>query len=54
MLRWLNEHGLPMESLGKAQVKEVLKVAKDPLREVLLLRQKLAKSSVKKYQGHGT
>lgn len=50
MLRWLNEHGLPMESLGKAQVKEVLKVAKDPLREVLLLRQKLAKSSVKKYQ----
>ena len=38
------------DSLGKKQVQELLKTAEEPLRSVLLLRQKLAKSSVKKYQ----
>lgn len=38
------------ESLGKKQVQELLKTAEGPLRSVLLLRQKLAKSSVRKYQ----
>lgn len=38
------------DSLGKKQVQELLKTAEKPLRSVLLLRQKLAKSSVKKYQ----
>ncbi|MCI6223215.1 MAG: DNA polymerase [Selenomonadales bacterium] len=50
MLRWLEAHGLKTDSLGKKQVKELLKTAQEPLRSVLQLRQKLAKSSVKKYQ----
>ena len=50
MLRWLEARGLKSDSLGKKQVKELLKTAQEPLRSVLQLRQKLAKSSVKKYQ----
>ena len=50
MLRWLEARGLKSDSLGKKQVKELLKTAQEPLHSVLLLRQKLAKSSVKKYQ----
>ena len=50
MLGWLEDHGLKTDSLGKKQVKEMLKTAQEPLRSVLQLRQKLAKSSVKKYQ----
>ena len=50
MLRWLEARGLKSDSLGKKQVKEMLKTAQEPLRSVLQLRQKLAKSSVKKYQ----
>ena len=50
MLGWLEDHGLKTDSLGKKQVKELLKTAQEPLRSVLQLRQKLAKSSVKKYQ----
>lgn len=50
MLGWLKQHGLEVDSLGKKQVQELLKTAQEPLRSVLLLRQKLAKSSVKKYQ----
>ena len=50
MLGWLEAHGLKTDSLGKKQVKELLKTAQEPLRSVLQLRQKLAKSSVKKYQ----
>ena len=38
------------DSLGKKNVQELLKTAQEPLRSVLRLRQKLAKSSVKKYQ----
>lgn len=50
MLGWLEARGLKSDSLGKKEVKELLKTAQDPLRSVLQLRQKLAKSSVKKYQ----
>lgn len=50
MLDWLEQHGMKTDSLGKKNVQELLKTAQEPLRNVLLLRQKLAKSSVKKYQ----
>ena len=49
MKNYLAENGLEMESLGKKEVAEILKVAPEYLREVLSLRQQLAKSSVKKY-----
>lgn len=50
MLGWLEEHGMKTDSLGKKNVQELLKMAAEPLCSVLLLRQKLAKSSVRKYQ----
>ena len=50
MIGWLEQHGMKTASLGKKQVQELLKTAEEPLRSVLLLRLKLAKSSVKKYQ----
>ena len=50
MKDWLAENGLETETLGKKQVAELLKTAPEPLQSVLLLRQQLAKSSVKKYQ----
>ena len=49
MKNYLAENGLEMESLGKKEVAGILKVAPEHLREVLSLRQQLAKSSVKKY-----
>ncbi len=50
MKQWLSDNGLEMDSLGKKEVAAVLKTAPPELREVLLLRQQLAKSSIKKYQ----
>lgn len=50
MKQWLSDNGLEMESLGKKEVAEVLNTAPEPLKTVLILRQQLAKSSVKKYQ----
>ena len=50
MKQWLSDNGLEMDSLGKKEVAAVLKTAPSELQEVLLLRQQLAKSSVKKYQ----
>lgn len=50
MKNWLADNGLETETLGKKQVTELLKTAPEPLRSVLVLRQQLAKSSVKKYQ----
>ena len=47
---WLEDHGATVESLGKKQVVAMLKDADPEIREVLLLRQQLAKSSVKKYE----
>lgn len=49
MKNYLDENGLEMESLGKKEVAEILKVVPEHLREVLSLRQQLARSSVKKY-----
>ena len=47
---WLTKNGLEVDSLGKKDVKALLKDAPRPLQEVLELRLQLAKSSVKKYQ----
>ena len=49
MKQWLADHGLETDTLGKKAVAELLKTAPGPLREVLSLRQQLAKNSVKKY-----
>ena len=53
MKQWLADHGLETDTLGKKAVAELLKTAPGPLREVLSLRQQLAKSSVKKYTAMG-
>lgn len=50
MKQWLAENGIKVDSLGKNEVKELLKSAPSRLATVLKLRQQLAKSSVKKYQ----
>lgn len=50
MKQWLAENGIKVDSLGKNEVKELLKSAPSKLASVLELRQQLAKSSVKKYQ----
>ena len=50
MKEWLVQHGLEVDSLGKKDVQELLKTAPSGLAKVLMLRQQLAKSSVKKYQ----
>ena len=50
MKAWLNEHGMEIESLGKKEVAAMLKDAPPDLRDALVLRQQIAKSSVKKYQ----
>lgn len=50
MKAWLAANGLHTDTLGKKTVTELLKTAPERLREVLLLRQQLAKSSVKKYR----
>lgn len=50
MKQWLANNGLEMDSLGKKEVAQAVKTAPKKLAEVLLLRQQLSKSSVKKYQ----
>lgn len=50
MKAWLADNGLETDTLGKKAVTEMLKTAPSELQNVLLLRQQLAKSSVKKYQ----
>ncbi len=51
MKQWLADNGVETESLGKADVQELLKTGglSPEIEEVLLLRQQSAKSSVKKY-----
>ena len=49
MKEWLKEHGMETDSLDKKAVREPLLTAPPELKEVLTLRQQLAKSSVKKY-----
>lgn len=50
MKKWLSNQGHEMESLGKKEVQKEIGLASPEIQDVLLLRQKLAKSSVKKYQ----
>ncbi|MCI9298112.1 MAG: DNA polymerase [Lachnospiraceae bacterium] len=50
MKQWLSENGMETDSLDKKAVAELLKTAPEPLGKALSLRQRLAKSSVKKYQ----
>jgi len=50
MKKWLAEKGMPVDSLTKDIVKDLIKSVKDPLvKRVLLIRQELAKTSVSKY-----
>jgi DNA polymerase len=50
MKQWLSDNGMETESLDKKAVAGLLKDAPAELQEVLILRQQLAKSSVRKYQ----
>jgi DNA polymerase len=50
MSSWLADHGMKMETLGKKAVAKAIQNAPADLAEVLTMRQRLAKSSVKKYQ----
>jgi DNA polymerase len=50
MKQWLADNGMETDSLDKKAVNELLKKAPPKLADVLMLRQQLAKSSVKKYQ----
>ena len=46
---WLNKKGLEIDSLAKKDVEFALKNAEGDIKEVLVLRQELSKSSVRKY-----
>ena len=48
MKKWLADNGLEIDSLGKKEVAQAVKSAPKELAEVLILRQQLSKSSVKK------
>ena len=50
MKAWLLENGIEADTLDKKAVKELIRSTPAHIREVLEIRQKLAKSSVKKYQ----
>ena len=50
MKQWLSEHGVETDSLDKKAVADLMKDADGELYQVLMLRQQIAKSSVKKYQ----
>ena len=49
MRSWLNENGIEMDSLAKKEVAEMVEKVTEPYKTVLELRQKLAKSSIRKY-----
>ena len=49
MKQWLSANGVETDSLDKKAIAELLKNAPDKLASVLILRQQLAKSSVRKY-----
>lgn len=49
LLDWLETQGYKSNSLGKTQVLELIKTAKEPVKSVLQMRLQLSKSSVKKY-----
>lgn len=47
---WLKSKGIETESLDKKAIKELLPAVPDDIKEVLLLKQQISRSSVKKYQ----
>lgn len=49
MKDWLSEKGVETDTLGKKAILELMKNVPEDIKEVLALRQQLAKSSVKKY-----
>jgi DNA polymerase len=54
MKGWLSEQGVETESLGKKDVAKLIADVDGEVKEALILRQQLAKSSVKKYQAMQT
>lgn len=51
MKQWLSDNGVETESLDKKAVKELISTTEEQeIQDALILRQQLAKSSVKKYQ----
>lgn len=54
MKSWLSDNGVETETLGKKVVAALMDETSEELSEVLSLRQKLAKSSVRKYQAMQT
>lgn len=50
MKSWLSKNGLETDTLGKKKVASLIEEANGTVSEALMLRQQLAKSSVKKYQ----
>lgn len=50
MKQWLSDNGVETDSLDKKAIAELLKNAPDKLASVLIIRQQLAKFSVRKYQ----
>ncbi len=54
MQQWLKENGVELDSLGKKEIEAELEDIPEPMRSVLLLRQQLAMSAVKKYQAMDT
>ena len=54
MQMWLKENGVELDSLGKKELEKELDGIEEPMRTVLLLRQQLAMSAVKKYQAMDT
>lgn len=50
MKQWLSDNGIKADSLDKKAIAEMIKTVPDQLAQVLSLRQKLAKSSISKYQ----
>ena len=50
MKDWLSGQGIEAESLGKKDVAKLIEKADGDVKDALMLRQQLAKSSVKKYQ----
>ena len=49
MKDWLNDNGIEIDSLGKKEVEALIKKAPVGIKEILVLRQMIAKSSIKKY-----
>ena len=50
MQKWLKANGVELESLGKKELAKEIAGIEEPMRTVLLLRQQLAMSAVKKYK----